>query len=124
VRDSLVHNNTAVQSGGGLMLGGALGHTFTNVTISGNSAGDWAGGLYVPDYPAALRHVTLYGNSAPLGANLYTLRTTVTFHRYAILGNPQGGGANCSADQDTAPPAISGGYNVASDDSCSLNQCR
>lgn len=119
VRDSLVHNNTAVQSGGGLMLGGALGHTFTNVTISGNSAGDWAGGLYVPDYPATLRHVTLYGNSAPLGANLYTLRTTVTFAG-AILGNPLGGGANC-ADQDTAPPAISDGYNVSSDDSCLLN---
>jgi len=119
VRDSLVHNNTAFQSGGGLMLGGALGHTFTNVTISGNSAGDWAGGLYVPDYPATLRHVTLYGNSAPLGANLYTLRTTVTFAG-AILGNPLGGGANCG-DQDTAQPAISEGYNVSSDDSCSLN---
>jgi hypothetical protein len=119
VRDSLVHNNAAVQSGGGLMLGGALGHTFTNVTISGNSAGDWAGGLYVPDYPATLRHVTLYGNSAPLGTNLYTLRTTVTFAS-AILGNPLGGGANC-ADQDTAQPANSDGYNVSSDDSCSLN---
>jgi len=119
VRDSLVHNNTAVQSGGGLMLGGALGHTFTNVTISGNSAGDWAGGLYVPDYPATLHHVTLYGNSAPLGANLYTLRTTVTFAS-AILGNPLGGGANC-ADQDAAQPTISDGYNVSSDDSCSLN---
>jgi hypothetical protein len=119
VRDSLVHNNSAVQSGGGLMLSGALGHTFTNVTISGNSAGDWAGGLYVPDHPATLRHVTIYGNSAPLGANLYTLRTTVTFAS-TILDNPQGGGENCAV-QDTAQPAISDGYNVSSDESCSLN---
>ena len=33
---------------------------------------------------------------APIGANLYNVRTTLTFTS-TILGNPQDGGANCEA---------------------------
>lgn len=119
VHDATFHNNTAVNIAGGLWLAGSLGHTFTNVTVSENTAGDWAGGLYVADYPASLQNVTLSGNRAPLGANVYTLRTTVTFAS-AIIANPQGGGENCAV-QDTAQPAISGGYNLDSDSSCELS---
>ena len=119
VHDSTFHNNTAVNVAGGLWLAGALGHTFTNVTVSENTAGDWAGGLYVTDLPASLENVTLSGNRAPLGANVYTLRTTVTITS-TIIANPQGGGENCAV-QDSAQPAISGGYNLDSDSSCALS---
>ncbi|HRA67327.1 MAG TPA: choice-of-anchor Q domain-containing protein, partial [Caldilinea sp.] len=118
VRDSTVSNNSAVHVAGGLQLSGALGHFFTNVTISGNAAADWAGGLYVVDYPAALQNVTLFGNRAPIGANLYNVRTTLTFTS-TILGNPQDGGANCEAE-GSAQPVISGGYNIDSDATCNL----
>jgi len=117
--DTTVSNNSAVHVAGGLQLSGALGHVFTNVTISGNTAAGWAGGLYAVDYPTALQNVTFYGNSAPVGANLYNVRTTLTFTG-TVLGNPSGGGANCGAE-GTVQPAISGGHNVASDNTCALN---
>jgi|GEM_PF-1301658 len=119
VHDATFHNNTAVHVAGGLWLAGALGHTFTNVTISENTAGDWAGGLYAADFPASLQNVTLSGNRAPLGANVYTLRTTVTFAA-TIIANAQGGGENCRAE-DALQPALSGGYNLDSDSSCELS---
>jgi hypothetical protein len=119
VHDATFHNNTAVNVAGGLWLAGTLGHTLTNVTISENTAGDWAGGLYVADFPASLQNVTLSGNRAPLGANIYTLRTTVTITS-TIIANAQGGGENCTA-QDAAQSAISGGYNLDSDSSCELS---
>lgn len=120
VSDATFSNNSAVHVAGGFWLNGALGHHFTNVTISANTAGDWAGGVYGVDYPAELQNVTIFGNRAQIGANLYNVRTTSTFTS-TLIGDPQGGGANCGA-ADSAQPARSGGHNLVSDATCGLNE--
>jgi hypothetical protein len=117
IEDSTFKHNTAAWAGGAMQLSGGQGHTLTNVTISSNSAGNWGGGIGVLDYPATLRNVTLSGNAAPLGANVYVVRTTVTLAN-SVLASPSGGD-NCGAEQ-TATPFTSQGYNMISDGSCAL----
>lgn len=117
IEDSTFKHNTAVWAGGAMQLSGGQGHTLTNVTISGNSAGNWGGGIGALDYPATLRNVTLSGNAAPFGANVYAVRTTMTLAN-SVLAAPSGSG-NCGAEQ-TATPFTSQGYNVISDNSCAL----
>lgn len=117
IQDSTFKHNTAVWAGGAMQLSGAQGHTLTNVTISSNSAGNWGGGIGVLDYPTTLRNVTLSSNVAPAGANLYSVRTTVTLAN-SVLAAPSGGD-NCGSEA-TATPFTSQGYNVMDDGSCAL----
>jgi hypothetical protein len=117
IEDSTFKLNTAAWAGGAMQLSGGQGHTLTNVTISSNSAGNWGGGIGALDHPATLRNVTLSGNAAPLGANVYAVRTTVTFANSIV--NAPSGGDNCGSE-GTATPFTSSGYNVSSDNSCAL----
>ncbi|MFN8445354.1 MAG: choice-of-anchor Q domain-containing protein [Caldilineaceae bacterium] len=119
IRNSTLSNNQAVHVAGGLWLNGAQGHTLSNVTISGNSAGDWGGGIYALDVPTALNFATIYGNSAPLGANLYVVRTTLTMTG-VLFAVPASGGTNCGSE-GSAQPIQSAGYNFDSDGSCGLS---
>jgi hypothetical protein len=117
IEDSTFKHNTAVWAGGAMQLSGGQGHTLTNVTISSNSAGNWGGGIGALDHPTTLRNVTLSGNAAPSGANVYAVRTTVTFANSIV--NAPSGGDNCGSE-DTATPFTSSNYNVSSDGSCAL----
>jgi hypothetical protein len=117
IEDSTFKHNTAAWAGGAMQLSGGQGHTLTNVTISSNSAGNWGGGIGALDYPTTLRNVTLSGNAAPSGANVYAVRTTVTLANSIV--NAPSGGDNCGAEQ-TATPFTSNGYNVSSDGSCTV----
>jgi hypothetical protein len=117
IEDSTFKHNTAAWAGGAMQLSGGQGHTLTNVTISSNSAGNWGGGIGALDYPTTLRNVTLSGNAAPSGANVYAVRTTVTLANSIV--NAPSGGDNCGAEQ-TATPFTSNGYNVSSDGSCAV----
>ena len=119
VLNSAFHNNTAVSLAGGLFLGGSTAMTLTNVTVSGNATGpNGSGGGIVSSENGAvvLQNVTLYTNEAPQGANLYFSNAATTL-RNTVLGAPVSG-ANCYFGGET--PLTSGGYNLASDDSCGL----
>lgn len=117
LREVSFADNTATGFGGGLWLSGGSVPRLANVTISGNSAGLGGGGLFNSDVGAALENVTLFGNGAPAGANLYDQNTS-TVLRNTILAAPVDG-ANCGFGAG-APPLTSGGHNLASDGSCSL----
>ena len=98
--DSAVYNNRADQStlvtgyGGGVSVLGATGANraanIVNSTISGNSAVEQGGGLYV-DAPsqAHLTHVTLSGNQAREGGNLYNIGKLAIGN--SIVANATGG---------------------------------
>lgn len=67
VRASTISNNESGYFGGGLAAGLA---DLDNVTISGNRAAEQAGGFFIPIHAARLSHVTITGNSAPVGGGI------------------------------------------------------
>jgi Zn-dependent metalloprotease len=118
VRDSTVSGNTAGHVAGGLWLAGDGAQTLTNVTVSGNTAGSYGGGLLVDGLGVLLQNSTIFGNSAPDGANLHN-RVANSFVRNTIVGAPVGSG-NCGSGSG-AGPFFSGGNNVISDETCGVN---
>lgn len=109
--------NSAFDDGGGIYnLGGTL--TLNNSTLSDNRSplGGYGGGIYAASYGnglVTLNNSTLNNNSAAAGGGIYiegadTVATTGSI----IAGN---NGADCSGT------ITSQGYNIASDNSCSLN---
>ncbi len=93
VNDSLISGNTALPDvGGGVDLDGVVS-TFTNVTVSGNTADD-GGGLWVSNGSATLNNVTVTGNTATSdgggiqndGSGPVTLRNTI------VAGNSDASG--------------------------------
>jgi len=121
--DSAVYNNHADQStlvtgyGGGVSILGATGANrpanIVNSTISGNSAEEQGGGLYV-DAPsqASLTHVTLSGNQAREGGNLYTIGKLAIGN--SIVANATGG------DCVSTGAFTDRGGNLVEDGSCIL----
>ena len=115
VRDSTISNNHATHAAGGISLSGA-NHSLTNVTVSGNSAVGYAGGI-LNDGTSTVESSTIYGNVATDGDNLVN-RAALTL-RNTIVAAPLGVGVNCGVG--SVPVAItSGGYNLLSDESCNL----
>lgn len=90
-------SNTAAAQGSGLGGGlyvhtdtnGAMPLTLTNSTISNNSAGHGAGGLFVYQAPFSLTNVTIAGNSAvnSLGGGLDASGAPGTLLNCTIAGN-------------------------------------
>ena len=116
--DSTVSGNEAGNTGGGVFSFDREGTALlsaTNSTFSGNTAGGSGGGFTANE--AALAYVTLAGNSAPDGANLFVDGATGDLASFgSVVALPQGGGANCSVDGVTT----SNGYNYSDDDSCAF----
>lgn len=120
IRDSTISGNMAGHVAGGLWLSGDGAQTVANVTVSGNTAGSYAGGLLVDGLGVLLQNSTIFGNSAPDGANLHN-RVANSFVRNTIIGGPLAGG-NCGQESGNLPvPFFSGGNNVISDETCGVN---
>ena len=125
IDQSTFSGNYTPGDGGALWISSGV-HTLTTVTISGNTAAR-GGGIFmgtkvdrnVGDPSGALNHVTLAGNRATAGANMFhdngALRLTNT-----IVAYPLGETPNCVFSATTSA-LESGGYNVVDDDSCSVD---
>jgi parallel beta-helix repeat protein len=119
--DSMVSGNTAVARGGGIyslygpttVTGGAISGnsayfgggavdrdgtlSMTDCTVSGNTAADLAGGLYLAGYYAnsSLTECHVSGNSAPFGGAILGFDGTITLTECSVTGNTsseRGGG--------------------------------
>ncbi len=123
IYSSTISNNQAVL-GGGIVNYGKLG--LTNTSISGNTASNNSGGLYIKyaapdplDRPL-LRGVTVFGNSTnpTLGGGMTLATQTEVVLLNSIIANNIGG--NCYI-QGTAKFA-DGSYNLSSDNTCNLTE--
>ncbi|MBN1121924.1 MAG: hypothetical protein JXJ17_12655, partial [Anaerolineae bacterium] len=96
ISGSTFSNNTGTTSsgGGGLRVSTNGTAVVTNSTITGNTSANNGGGIYVAGV-LTLRHVTLAGNSAPTGANLYRDSGSTVNVASSIIADPVSGG-NCS----------------------------
>lgn len=106
--DSDVENNIAGRDGGGVYFLWGDASSFTNCTIGDNHAVEEGGGIVVGGVDnLTLTHVTVAGNTAPLGSALVNGEVTL---RNSILAG------TCSGD-----PATSQGGNIESPgDNCGL----
>lgn len=86
VTNSIIRNNTASDSGGGIRsIGGAL--TISNTTISGNAA-NTGGGISLLGSTVDISSTTIVDNSATsLGGGLFSNQATVTVSNSTISGN-------------------------------------
>ena len=128
-RGSITNNSVANCCGGGLAaIDGQSSTTLTNVTVSSNSAGTEpgqpslpsAGGLYLETGQMSLTHVTVADNTGSNGSSgisngdIGAAAGSLTMQRSIVSGNQ--GAPQCQG------PMTSGGYNIASDNSCTLTQ--
>ena len=100
VEGSTISGNFVPGGAGGLQLGDGT-TTIINTSVSGNSAGSFAGGVEsgAQNGSQTFQNVTVYGNSAPTGANFYQDEGEVVISpsiRNTIIANPLGEGANCA----------------------------
>ncbi|MCL4835705.1 MAG: hypothetical protein KJZ86_24925 [Caldilineaceae bacterium] len=120
VEDSTLNANSVTGGAGALQLGdGTI--RIVNTTVSGNSAGIFAGGVEVgaTNGSQTFQNVTITGNSAPEAANFYQDTGELILSpslRNVIIANPLGGGVNCAYLRADA----SLGNNLASDESCNF----
>lgn len=120
VEDSTISGNSVTSAAGALQLGdGAI--EIVNTTISGNTASFFAGGVEVGSFNGSqhFQNVTIYGNSAPTGANFYQDEGEDVISpslRNVIIANPLGGGANCAVLRADA----SLGNNLSDDETCNF----
>jgi CSLREA domain-containing protein len=113
-----VSGNSASAEGGGIYVNDEV--TLVNVTVSANSteAEGRGGGIFVDD-AVHLTNVTIAGNQALQGGGLWgdsADPARVADLRNTVLSDNIGG--DCGGVQ--APPVVSNGGNIASDDSCGL----
>lgn len=110
VRDSLVAANTALSDvGGGFDIDVDVVATLTNVTLTGNSAGE-GGGIWVRDATLTLNNVTVTGNSAMEAGDaggVHNDLASITARNTIVAGNTNPAG---SPDCDGA--IASQGYNL------------
>ena len=78
LKNSIINDNHAVTgNGGGIEThGGTL--TMTHCTVNGNTAYHYGGGVYVDPVVVTIIGCTFSGNSAPDGADVYNLDSSVT----------------------------------------------
>jgi predicted outer membrane repeat protein len=112
---TIAYNWASDTDGGGVWNGTTL--TFTNVTVSSNTANGRGGGIY-SNFGATLDllHVTIGLNEAVLasGGGLYMKEQTTSTLTNSIVAN------NVDADCAGLGSTTSAGYNLDSDASCGL----
>jgi hypothetical protein len=109
-----INGNTAGTFGGGIFNGGAP-LTLTNTTLSGNSAGVSGGGIASAAGSTTLTNVTLSDNSANTsGGGIFNQGGAVQLKSTIVANSPSGG--NC------AGPITSLGHNLDSGTTCGFNQ--
>lgn len=122
--DSALYANTASESGGGLSAalnsGGDV--TLQNSTVSGNQAASNGGGIHADGAGTnlLLQHVTVVNNqisAANSTAGVFAGAANVTLQNSLIANNL--GTQQCNANPATF---VSHGNNLASDNSCGLDQ--
>jgi hypothetical protein len=115
VSGSIISDNSAKRSGGGLLFWSAPGQPalIFNSTISGNSAAA-GGGMYAAIGSLSIRHVTITANAAPdgHGSGLLVYSDTLTGDVYSSII-----AGNSNSDLDIYYPASyayfsSAGYNI------------
>jgi LPXTG-site transpeptidase (sortase) family protein len=110
--DSTVSGNTAASDGGGIENSGDL--SLTNSTLTSNTASGFGGGIDNYDVGSVtLTNVTLAGNGAQAGGNLYSNNTLD--YANTILSNASAG-VDCLNDGGTIG---TNSHNLVSDGSCS-----
>ena len=123
VDSSTLIGNRAL-AGGGIFNEAALAGqqmTLMNVTLSGNQADQYGGGIYSADGLQTLIHVTLSGNSAPFGGGIVHISQyasqTFSLRNTVIANSPAGG--NCYQQVNPGAAGIfSSGANISTDNSC------
>jgi fibronectin-binding autotransporter adhesin len=118
VEQTAVYNNSTFGSGGGIVhnvLFGSNSLTVRNSTISGNSATGAGGGVRNAGIAnTTLQNVTLVNNTAVVnGQSINVFEGTLTTTNSIITTNSVS--VNCNGTINSQ------GYNIASDDSCSLS---
>jgi len=104
IRDSVISNNVAYYAGGALYASnysnnGALFLNLSNVEISGNSAGDDGGGLYLDQTITTISNSTIDGNvSDDDGGGIYVDEGSLTIIDSTISGNEGVTGGGIYAD--------------------------
>jgi hypothetical protein len=111
VTRSTIDANSASGGGGVASFFATTPAVFETATVSDNNA-DSGGGIAVGGGALNLTGVTLAGNRAPLGANLYADGASVTTSGSIVAGSS---GANCFF---FGAALISGGHNLDSGASC------
>lgn len=93
IDSSQLNNNTATQSGGGILNGGGTA-TLTDDLLSGNHADVSGGGIYNESSTLILTGVTVAGNSADAGGGVLNYRATATLTNVTLSENSavRGGG--------------------------------
>jgi predicted outer membrane repeat protein len=102
-------NNTAGYGGG--MMNAGSSPFLAHVTISGNQATYQGGGISNEDYAKIIAHNTiLWGNSAPVGAQVYDHGTSNPSITYSIVQGGYFGSGNIDADPLLGPLGHYGGF--------------
>jgi hypothetical protein len=118
ITDSLIAANETTGVGAGIISSGTS--TLTNVTITGNSAGQYPGGLLVNAGTATLNNVTITDNLADnnnsggeTGGGLFQGSGAVVNLRNTIIANNRVGTGSTSPD--CAGEVVSQGHNLVED---------
>ncbi len=115
---STIDGNSA-QAGGAIMNFGTS-EVIDTSTIANNQASVSGGGIAMGATALDLRGVTIAGNKASLGANLYADGAAARINATrTILADPAGGGQDCFLL--TGAHVTSGGSNLDEDTSCALS---
>lgn len=109
--------NTAEEDGGGLYIGDRATATCTLCTVSGNTAPGGAGIMEVGASRTEIAHSTIYGNVGGTGSQLLTGSSRILRVGYSLVGRPAGG-AGTACDGELA----SLGYNLDPDGSCGFDR--
>jgi hypothetical protein len=95
-----VNGNTARYGGGIYNYITAIARTLTleNTTVSGNTAGDYGGGIYNSSGTLELTNTTVSGNTADYGGGIYNSSGTLELTNATVSGNTAGhyGGGICN----------------------------
>ena len=121
IYDSTISGNTG-ELGGAMFCFGVDALELRNVTISGNSAPNWSGGVYLwgNTGPYTINNSTIHGNELTVagpGSNLYVSQAQVSIGNSIVGGGI--GGVNCTFASGGS--LVSAGYNLDDGTSCGLS---
>ncbi len=128
ITDSIIRNNTASNTGGGVLFSWtSSGTAITGTTVKDNTSTGSGGGLYIINGNADFYKCTLTGNSssADKGGALYITGANPTFENCIIAGNQaaDGGGVNVSSGSSSFINTTFAGNQAVSGDGGALRIC-